>query len=149
MFFSLVSEMKNPADAMKAAYTLQIFATTFYVVFAIVCYVYLGDTVASPAFGSLATKWAKAAYGIALPNFLVAGALYSHTSAKLFFVRFFRHSRHLHSHTLVGWGTWTALIILMNGAAFVLAVGVPIFNYLIGLAASLFAAWYTYGIAGK
>lgn len=36
----------------------------------------------------------------------------------------------------------------MNVAAFVLAVGVPIFNYLIGFAASLFAAWYTYGIAG-
>jgi len=30
----------------------------------------------------------------------------------------------------------------------VLAVGVPIFNYLIGIAASLFAAWFTYGIAG-
>ncbi len=36
----------------------------------------------------------------------------------------------------------------MNAAAFVLAVGVPIFNYLIGIAASLFASWYTYGLAG-
>lgn len=36
----------------------------------------------------------------------------------------------------------------MNGAAFVFAVGVPIFNELIGLTASLFAAWFTYGIAG-
>ena len=39
-------------------------------------------------------------------------------------------------------------MLLVNVAAFVLAVGVPVFNYLIGLAASLFAAWYTYGIAG-
>lgn len=36
----------------------------------------------------------------------------------------------------------------MNAAAFVLAIGVPIFNYLIGIAASLFASWYTYGLAG-
>ena len=36
----------------------------------------------------------------------------------------------------------------MNAAAFVLAVGVPIFNFLIGIAAALFASWYTYGIAG-
>jgi hypothetical protein len=36
----------------------------------------------------------------------------------------------------------------MVAIAFVLAVGVPIFNYLIGIAASLFASWYTYGIAG-
>jgi hypothetical protein len=68
----------------------------------------------------------KAAYGIAIPNFLIAGSLYSHTAAKLFFVRIFRKSIHLHEHTVLGWGTWTVLIILMNGAAFVLAVGVPV-----------------------
>jgi hypothetical protein len=148
MFFILMSEMKRPQDAMKAAYTLQGFATTFYAIFAIVCYVYLGNGVLSPSFSSLDGPWAKAAYGIAIPNFLLAGSLYAHTAAKLIFVRIFRRSHHLHSHTVVGWGAWTVLIILMNGAAFVLAVGVPIFNYLIGIAASLFAAWYTYGIAG-
>ncbi|KIW05889.1 uncharacterized protein PV09_03084 [Verruconis gallopava] len=148
MFFILVSEMKRPQDAMKAAYTLQGFATTFYAVFAVVCYVYLGNGVASPAFSSLETKWAKAAYGIAIPNFLIAGSLYAHTAAKLIFVRLFRKSKHLHSHTFLGWGTWFSLCLIMNAAAFALAVGVPIFNYLIGIAASLFASWYTYGIAG-
>lgn len=153
MFFILISEMKKPQDAMKAAYTLQGFATTFYVVFAVVCYCYLNGSTAdtmvkSPSFLSMDIKWQKAAFGIAIPNFLLAGSLYSHTAAKLFFIRLFRNSRHLHSHTVVGWSTWTVLIIVMNGAAFVLAVGVPIFSYLVGLAASLFAAWYTYGIAG-
>jgi len=148
MFFILISEMKHPQHAMRAAWVLQTFATIFYVVFAIVLYVYVGPTVASPAFTSLPTKWAKAAYGIAIPNFLIAGSLYSHTAAKLLFVRFFRKSKHLHSHTVKGWSVWIALIVIMNAAAFVLAVGVPIFNYLIGIAASLFASWYTYGLAG-
>lgn len=148
MFFILISEMRNPHDAMKAAYTLQLFATAFYAVFAIVTYFYIGSTVASPSFSSLPPVWAKVAYGIAIPNFLIAGSLYSHTAAKLLFVRFFRRSRHLHEHTLLGWGTWATLVLIMNAAAFVLAVGVPIFNNLIGIAASLFAAWYTYGIAG-
>lgn len=40
------------------------------------------------------------------------------------------------------------MIVIMNGAAFVLAVGVPIFAYIVSIAASLFASWYTYGIAG-
>ncbi|MCJ1285911.1 hypothetical protein MMC26_005253 [Xylographa opegraphella] len=148
MFFIMISEMRNPADAMKAAYTLQGFATAFYTVFAIVTYYYIGASVASPSFSSLPPLWAKIAFGIAIPNFLIAGSLYSHTAAKLLFVRFFRRSRHLHSHTALGWGVWVTLIFLMNAAAFVLAVGVPIFNYLIGIAASLFASWYTYGIAG-
>ena len=140
--------MRRPNDAMKAAYTLQIFATTFYAVFAVVTYLYLGPDVSSPSFSSLPLKWSKAAYGIAIPNFLIAGSLYSHTAAKLIFIRFFRKSQHLHEHTVLGWSVWIGLILLMNGAAFVLAVGVPIFNYLIGIAASLFASWYTYGIAG-
>ncbi|KAI7682312.1 transmembrane amino acid transporter, partial [Hortaea werneckii] len=126
MFFVMVSEMKKPQHAMRAAYTLQGFATTFYVVFAAVVYVYIGNSVASPAFSSLETKWQKAAFGIAIPNFLIAGSF----------------------HTVLGWGTWALLILIMNGLGFVLAVGVPIFNYLIGIAASLFAAWFTYGIAG-
>ncbi|CAO1599952.1 hypothetical protein XANCAGTX0491_003658 [Xanthoria calcicola] len=148
MFFILISEMRRPQDAMKAAYTLQISATTFYALFAAITYIYLGPDVASPSFTSLPLKWSKAAYAIAIPNFLMAGSLYSHTAAKLLFVRFFRKSRHLHEHTVVGWGVWIFLIVLMNAAAFVLAIGVPIFNYLIGIAASLFASWYTYGIAG-
>ena len=148
MFFVLISEMKQPQDAMKAAYTLQGLATTFYTVFAVVVYVYLGAGVTSPAFSSLETKWEKAAYAIAIPNFLIAGSLYSHTAAKLVFIRMFRDSDHLHSHTVLGWSVWSILILIANSAAFVLAVGVPIFNQLVGLAASLFAAWYTYGIAG-
>ena len=143
MFLILISEMKNPQDAKKAAWTLQTFATSFYVVFAIVMYIYLGPDVTSPAFSSLPPKWAKATYGLALPNFLIAGSLYSHTAAKLFFVRLFRHSKHLHEHTVIGWGVWTILIVIANGAAFVLAVGVPIFAYIVSIAASLFASWYT------
>ena len=122
MFFMFISEMKHPTQAMRAAWVLQGFATTFYIAFAVVLYIYVGDSVTSPAFTSLPIQWQKAAYAIALPNFLICGSLNSHTAAKLLFVRIFRKSKHLHSNTVVGWG--------------------------IGIAASLFASWYTYGIAG-
>ncbi|KAK5720966.1 hypothetical protein LTR15_006928 [Elasticomyces elasticus] len=148
MFFPLISEMRNPRDAPKAAWCLQTVATTFYAVFAIVMYVYIGDTVPSPAYSGLSMRWAKAAWGLAIPNLLVAGALYNHTAAKIVFIRIFRGSRHLHDNTVLGWTVWTALVVIMNGAAFVLATGVPIFGYLVGIAAALFASWYTYGIAG-
>jgi hypothetical protein len=148
LFFLIISEMKKPEDAIKSAVTLQSFATVLYVVFAVVTYVFIGDTVASPSFLSLEIRWQKAAFGISLLNFIIAGGLYAHTAAKLIFVRLFRHSRHLHSHSVTGWTTWVCLVLVVNAAAFVLAVGIPIFNYLIGIAASLFAAWYTYGLAG-
>ena len=148
MFFPLVSEMRNPLDAPKAAWCLQTVATTFYAVFAAVTYVYLGDKVPSPAYSGLSTKWAKAAWGIAIPNLLVAGALYNHTAAKIVFIRIFRGSRHLHDNTALGWVVWTSLVVIATGLAFVLATGIGIFGYLVGIAAALFASWYTYGIAG-
>lgn len=138
--------MKQPKHAMRAAYTLQAFATTIYAIFAGVSYGYIGNTVKSPSFDSLDPYWQKVCWGIALPNLLFAGGIYCHTAAKAIFVRIFRHSRHLHSHTVVGWGTWVFLVALANAIAFVFAIGVPIFNYLIGISASLFAAWFTYGM---
>lgn len=131
---------------MRAAYSLQAFATIFYAVFAGVTYGYIGNQVASPSFSSLPMVWQKVAYGIAIPNFLLAGSLYAHTASKVVFFRVFRNSEHLYNHTALGWGVWIVLICLSNGLAFLLAVGVPIFNYLIGIAASLFAAWFTYGM---
>ncbi|THH21467.1 hypothetical protein EW146_g75 [Bondarzewia mesenterica] len=148
MFFILISEMRRPQDAMKAAWVLQVFATVFYAVFSVVIYVYLGSTVESPALLSLPPIWSKVTFGIALANFLFAGALYSHTAAKLVFIRFFRHSRHVYSHTFLGWFVWISLCFAVVAVAFILAIAVPIFSYLIGIAAALFASWYTYGLAG-
>ena len=109
-------------------------------------YAYIGNTVQSPSFLSLAYPWNKAAFGIALPNLLIAGSLYVHTASKIVFIRIFRNSRHLHSNSVVGWSVWVFLIAFTSAVAFVLAVGVPVFNYLIGITASLFAAWFTYGM---
>ncbi|KAJ9619880.1 hypothetical protein H2203_008154 [Taxawa tesnikishii (nom. ined.)] len=138
----------SPRDAKKSAWYLQSFATTFYVVFAAVSYSYLGSQVQSPSLLSLPIKWAKAAFALFLPNLIIAASLYNHTAAKIIFVRIFRKSHHLHSHTFTGWAVWIGLVVLTNGIGFLLAIGVPIFSYLCGLAAALFASWYTYGLAG-
>ncbi|KAG2109313.1 uncharacterized protein F5147DRAFT_575984, partial [Suillus discolor] len=133
---------------------LQGFATVFYVVFSVVMYVYIGNTVQSPVLFSLPPVWAKAAFAIALPNFLLSSSLilysglYTHTATKLVFVRIFRHSEHIYSHTLLGWTVWTLLCFASSAMAAILAIAVPIFSYLISNTAALFAAWYTYGLAG-
>ncbi|KAI1477595.1 transmembrane amino acid transporter protein-domain-containing protein [Daldinia eschscholtzii] len=148
VFFIFISEMRNPKEAMKSAWTLQIVATSFYIAFAVVTYWYIGQGVSSPSLLSLSPLWSKVSFGLAIPNFFIAGSLNLHTAAKLMFVRLFRRSHHIHSHTFTGWSVWALLVLLVNTAAFLFAVGIPIFNYLVGIAASVFAAWYTYGLAG-
>ncbi|GAP82343.2 putative amino acid transporter [Rosellinia necatrix] len=148
IFFVLISEMKNPQDAMKAATTLQITATSLYIVFALVSYWYIGSGVSSTSLLSLSPLWQKIAFAFAIPNFLIGGSLYSHVGSKLVFIRLFRRTKHMYSHTTLGWGVWTLLIVLANVAAFLFAVGIPIFNYLVNIASAAFLAWYTYGLAG-
>ncbi|OJT12628.1 N amino acid transport system protein [Trametes pubescens] len=67
---------------------------------------------------------------------------------KLVFFRFFRHSRHVYSHTILGWAIWVLLCFAAVAIAFIFATAVPIFSDMTGITASLFASWYTYGIAG-
>lgn len=43
---------------------------------------------------------------------------------------------------------YVACLALLTAPAPQLAIAVPIFSYLIGIAAALFASWYTYGLAG-
>lgn len=43
---------------------------------------------------------------------------------------------------------WTLLCFGGVVIGVLLAIAVPIFSYLIGITAALFAAWYTYGLAG-
>ncbi|RPD79268.1 amino acid transporter [Lentinus tigrinus ALCF2SS1-7] len=131
-----------------AAWVLQGFSTTFYAVFSVVVYVYIGSSVAAPALFSLPPVWAKISFAFGMVNFLITGALYTHFAAKLLFVRLFRKTRHIHSHTVLGWSTWVFLCFASVAIAFILASAVPIFSYLTGITASLFASWYTYGVAG-
>ena len=63
-------------------------------------------------------------------------------------MRFFRGTRHVHTHTARGWAAWGALCAIASAVAFVLAGAVPIFAYLTSITSTLFASWYTYGVAG-
>ncbi|KAG1888885.1 uncharacterized protein F5891DRAFT_1075351 [Suillus fuscotomentosus] len=132
--------MRKPEDT-PAAWCLQDFATVFYVVFSGVMYVYIGNTVQSLVLFSLPPVWAKAVFAIALPNFLLSSSLflysglYTYTATKLVFVRIFRHSEYVHSHTLLGWMVWTLLCFAGSAMAVILAIAPS-------------AAWYMYGLAG-
>lgn len=49
---------------------------------------------------------------------------------------------------MLGWTIWILFCFLGVIVAFILAIAVPIFSYLIGISAAVFASWYTYGLAG-
>ncbi|KAF2794863.1 hypothetical protein K505DRAFT_349013 [Melanomma pulvis-pyrius CBS 109.77] len=147
-FLPVMSEMKNPRDFKKAVRWCMGFVTAAYLSFSIVVYWYCGKWVASPSLGSAGPVVKKAAYGVGIIGLCVSGALYVHVSAKYIFVRVLRNSRHLQANTIVHWGVWLGTIAAITIVSFLIASGVPIFNYLLSLAGSVAFAPLALGLPG-
>ncbi|KAF2644675.1 hypothetical protein P280DRAFT_495880 [Massarina eburnea CBS 473.64] len=147
-FLPVMSEMKNPKDYKKAVNWCMGFVTAAYLSFSLVVYWYCGKWVASPSLGSAGPLIKKVAYGVGILGLCVSGALYVHVSAKYIFVRILRNSRHLQANTLVHWSVWFGTLIAMAVISFLIASGVPIFNYLLSLAGSIAFAPLALGLPG-
>ncbi|KAF9691101.1 hypothetical protein EKO04_010635 [Ascochyta lentis] len=147
-FLPVMSEMKNPREYSKAVSWCMGIVTAAYLSFSLVVYKYCGKWVASPSLGSAGPTVKKIAYGIGLIGLCVSGALYVHVSAKYVFVRILRKSKHLQANTFVHWGTWFGCVASMAIISFLIASGVPIFNYLLSLAGSIAFAPLALGLPG-
>lgn len=147
-FLPVISEMKNPKDYNKAVYLCMGIVTASYLTFSLVVYRYCGQWVASPSLGSAGELVKKVAYGIGLTGLMVSACLYIHVAAKYIFVRILRDSVHLQKNSLVHWSTWLGCTFGMSVVSFLLASGIPIFNYLLALAGSLTFAPLALGLPG-
>jgi hypothetical protein len=143
-----MSEMRNPREYAKAVNWCMGLVTAAYLSFSLVVYKWCGKWVASPSLGSAGPMVKKVAYGVGLIGLCVSGALYVHVSAKYVFVRILRNSKHLQANTPVHWGTWLGCVSFMTVISFVIASGVPIFNYLLSLAGSIAFAPLALGLPG-
>ncbi|KAK9791687.1 putative Transmembrane amino acid transporter [Seiridium cardinale] len=147
-FLPVISEMKRPRDYNKAVYLCMSIVTASYLSFSLVVYRWCGQWVASPSLGSAGDLIKKVAYGIGLIGLLVSACLYIHVAAKYIFVRILRNSIHLQKNSVVHWSVWLSCTFAMSAVAFLIASGIPIFNYLLALAGSLTFAPLALGLPG-
>ncbi|GJN71099.1 hypothetical protein PLIIFM63780_002311 [Purpureocillium lilacinum] len=147
-FLPVISEMRKPRDYNKAVYLCMAIVTASYLTFSLVVYRWCGQWVASPSLGSAGDTIKKVAYGIGLTGLLVSACLYIHVAAKYLFVRILRNSEHLQKNSVVHWTVWLGCTFSMSVISFLLASGIPIFNYLLALAGSLTFAPLALGLPG-
>ncbi|KAG2416796.1 hypothetical protein HFD88_008012 [Aspergillus terreus] len=147
-FFGFISEMKIPTDYPKTLYMLQFTDTSMYVITAVVIYRYGGKDVASPALGSTSPLISKIAYGIAIPTIVIAGVINGHVAGKYIYVRLFRGTDRMHQRSLVSFGSWVLIGLILWTIAWIIAEAIPVFNNLLSLITALFASWFTYGLSG-
>ncbi|KAI9931136.1 hypothetical protein MW887_010793 [Aspergillus wentii] len=147
-FFSFMAELRDPRDYPKALCMMQAVEMVLYIVAGVVLYYYAGADVASPALGSASPVVAKVAYGIALPAILISGVVCGHVAAKGIYTRVFSGTDRVHKRDLVAIGSWTGIVAGVWIIAWVIAEAIPVFSSLLNLISSLFASWYSFGLAG-
>lgn len=135
-FLPVISEMKRPKDYNKAVYVSMSIVTSSYLSLSFVVYYWCGQWVASPSLGSAGPLIKRVAYGVGIIGLAVSACLYVHIAAKYLFVRFLRNSRHLQEDTAVHWATWLGCTVGISICSFLIASGIPIFNYILALAGS-------------
>ena len=147
-FFGFMSELRKPEEYTKALYLLQGVDTAMYLLVALICYIYTGPRVASPALSSSSPMVQKIAYGVAIPTIVVSGVINGHVAAKYVYVRLFRGTDKMGS---ASWGTrvsWVGIVVVLWVMAWVIAGAIPVFNDLLGVISALFTSWFTYGLSG-
>ncbi|KAK8048368.1 hypothetical protein PG994_010098 [Apiospora phragmitis] len=147
-FLPVMSEMKRPRDYNKAVYLCMGIVTAAYLSFSLVVYRWCGKWVASPSLGSAGDTIKKVAYGVGIVGLLVSACLYIHVAAKYLFVRMLRNSPHLQKNSVAHWTLWLGCTLGMSVVGFLVASGIPIFNYLLALAGSLTFAPLALGLPG-
>lgn len=147
-FFSFQSELAEPKDFSKALVALQVTDTSLYLIAAVVIYRYAGDSVQSPALLSTSPIVSKIAFGIAIGTIVIAGVVIAHVGAKTIYVRMFRGTNRMNERSLVSYGTWVLIVLVLWVIAWVIANAIPVFNDLLNLLAAAFASWFSFGLEG-
>lgn len=141
---SFIAEMKEPKDFPKALWAVTIAEVILFSVVGGVIYGFTGTNYyTAPAFGSLSSDlYVKVAFSFMIPTLIFLGVLYASVSARFIFFRFFGGTRHMGSHTLVGWVSWAGILACLWVLAFIIAEVIPFFVDLLALMSSLFDSFF-------
>lgn len=140
---SFIAEMRDPRDFPKSLWACTIAEIFVFSIVGAVVYAYSGNQyVTAPAFGSLDLVYKKAAFSFMIPTIIFLGCLYASVTARFVFFRVFRNTKHVNSHTVVGWSSWAGILVTTWIFAFIIAQVIPFFNSLLSVMSSLFDSWF-------
>nr|XP_018266024.1 uncharacterized protein I303_02402 [Kwoniella dejecticola CBS 10117]OBR88182.1 hypothetical protein I303_02402 [Kwoniella dejecticola CBS 10117] len=143
LYPSFIAEMKRPQDFPKALASLTGLQLILFSVTAAVGYYYNGQYATAPIIGSLSEPWAKkSAFAFVLIPTVVIGTIYGNIAAKYIFKRILGNSRHAHSHSVVGWGTWIAIDIFIWTVGFILGNIIPSMGDFLGIMSAAFDSFF-------
>lgn len=126
LYPSFIAEMRRPQDFPKALAALTALEMSLFLVVSVVGYFFLGQYAKAPMIDSLQNPiMRKSCYGLVLGATIVIAVIYTNVTAKFLLKRIMPQSRHLHSHSVIGWGSWVGAVVSIWAIGFVLGNVIP------------------------
>ncbi|PPJ55567.1 hypothetical protein CBER1_03709 [Cercospora berteroae] len=143
LFPTFIAEMEKPQDFPKALTVLAGISGILFIIPPAVGFHYLGQYATAPAFGSLgADVFKKGSFAFVIVPTLIIGVIYANVTAKFAFGRIMGKSRHAHSNTIIGWGTWVGVMAAIWLVAFVFAEVIPSMGDFLSLLGAAFDSFF-------
>ncbi|KAJ5285120.1 hypothetical protein N7524_000426 [Penicillium chrysogenum] len=143
LFPTFISEMERPQDFPKALGVLAAISAILFIVPSAIGFHYLGQYATAPAFGSLGVvSYKKASFGFVIVPTLVIGVIYANVTGKFIYTRILGKSRHSHSHTVIGWSVWGAIMVGIWIVGFVFAEIIPSMGDFLSLLSAAFDSFF-------
>ncbi|KAJ6005281.1 hypothetical protein N7451_003225 [Penicillium sp. IBT 35674x] len=143
LFPTFIAEMERPQDFPKALAVLAVISAILFIVPPAIGFRYLGQYATAPAFGSLGVvSYKKASFGFVIVPTLIIGVIYANVSAKFIYLRLMGKSRHAHSNTVIGWGVWILVMIVIWLIAFIFSEVVPSMGDFLSLLSAAFDSFF-------
>ncbi|KAJ5718898.1 uncharacterized protein N7483_009980 [Penicillium malachiteum] len=143
LFPSFIAEMERPQDFPKALAVLAAISTILFIVPPAIGFRYLGQYATAPAFGSLGVvSYKKASFGFVIVPTLIIGVIYANVTAKFIYKKIMGKSRHAHSNTVIGWGVWFLVMLVIWAIAFIFSEVVPSMGDFLSLLSAAFDSFF-------
>lgn len=141
---SFIAEMKEPRDFWKSLTVVTIAEIILFSLVGALVYAFIGSQyIQSMAFGSLGDNlYMKVSFSFMVPTLIFLGVLYASVSARFIFFRLFQGTRHVNNHTIVGWASWSGILLVLWILAWVIAEVIPFFSSLLSIMGSVFGSFF-------
>jgi hypothetical protein len=143
---SFMDDMHTPSDYVKSLWWLGGSQMCIYTLTGSLIYLFVGQTVQSPALLSAGPLISRVVFGIALPVIFISGSINTTVVCRYLHSKIFAHSAARHVNNRAGWATWLALVSTVTLLAWVIAEAIPIFSDILSISCSLFISGMSYYI---
>jgi hypothetical protein len=138
--------MHTPSDYVKTLWWLGGSQILIYTLTGSLIYLFVGQSVESPALLSAGPLLSRIVFGIALPVIFISGSINTTVVCRYIHGKVFANSSTRYINSAKGWVSWLGLVSMVTLLAWIIAEAIPVFSDILSISSSLFVSGLSYYI---